>query len=110
MIQTVGERLKFVRVAKGMNQTEFGELIGCTQRMIGAYERGETEISNELMANVCTKAGTSADFLLLGKDIHTANMKRLVTARDNTTTTTKTEGGYVVVTIKVPVLPELEGL
>lgn len=110
MSQTVGERLKFVRVSKGMTQAELGELVGCTGRVIGACERGDTEISNELMAAICTKVGVSADFLVLGKDIHTARMQRLVTARDNTTSTAKTEGGYVVITTKVPVLPEIEGL
>ncbi|MBV5348377.1 helix-turn-helix transcriptional regulator [bacterium] len=110
MVQTIGERLKFVRVSKGMNQTEFGALVGCTRRMISSYECDEADIPNEVMAVVCIKAEVSADFLVLGKDIHTANMKRLITARDNTISTSKTEGGYVVITTKVPVLPELEGL
>lgn len=52
MAQTIGERLKFVRVSKGLTQAELGELVGCTGRVIGACERGDTELSNDMLVNI----------------------------------------------------------
>lgn len=110
MFETLGERLRFARKSKGMSQEEFALLVGSNSRMIGAYERDESGIPNRVMAEICVKAGISADYLLLGKDLHTERNQMLQKARDNTTVKNKIVGGCLEITIKTPITPEIESL
>ena len=38
--EAFGVQLAYLRKAKGLTQTQFGELVGLTQSAIGMYERG----------------------------------------------------------------------
>ena len=72
---TIGDRLKSLRVENNLLQAEFGEIIG--QRMgtkrispsaIGSYERNEREPAYAILREFADFFGVSLDFLLCRSD------------------------------------------
>jgi len=63
-IPSFGQRLTQLRNAKGLTQTELGEAIGVSQRVIAYYE-GETQFApTNLLPKLCEILEVSADVLL----------------------------------------------
>lgn len=63
------ERLRELRLKRGMTQTQVGDLIGVSCVTIGRYEAGEREPSNAKIAALADYFGVSVDYLL-GHDEH----------------------------------------
>lgn len=61
------ERLRELRLKRGMTQTQVGDLIGVSCVTIGRYEAGEREPSNAKIAALADYFGVSVDYLL-GRD------------------------------------------
>lgn len=59
-----GNRLREVRKAKGLTQTELGELIGVGKSAICCYEKGTRNPTLEALISLILVFGVSADYLL----------------------------------------------
>ena len=59
-----GNRLREVRKAKGLTQTELGELIGVGKSAICCYEKGTCNPTLEALISLILVFGVSADYLL----------------------------------------------
>lgn len=60
----LGERIKRLRMANGLTQTELAEKINSSQKQIWKYESGQNEPSSGVLLNIATSLNTSADYLL----------------------------------------------
>lgn len=67
-----GERLRHVRKARGYTQTELGEAIGVSQRVITYYEREAERPPAHLLAKIGVTLGVAIDELLGLKDVKRA--------------------------------------
>lgn len=61
---TFGDRLKSARKAAGLGQGELAEKLGKTQSSISQCERGESQLSLEVLRDVAAVLNVSADWLL----------------------------------------------
>lgn len=59
-----GKRLKELRKAKGLNQTELGDILGVSKSSICCYENGTRNPSLETVIELMQLFGVSADYLL----------------------------------------------
>jgi len=62
--EAFGERLRRLRKAKGLTQSELGERVGVSLRALSGYERGECEPSVHLLAPLAQHLGVSLEELL----------------------------------------------
>ena len=62
-----GERLKKLRLDKGMTQAELAKRINVTDSMITQIERGTKQASAALIADLIKVLDCTADFLITGK-------------------------------------------
>jgi transcriptional regulator with XRE-family HTH domain len=60
----IGENIKHLRKCNFWSQAEVGSKIGVTQTQIGAYERGESFPSFEVLLKLCEHFGVSLDALV----------------------------------------------
>ena len=68
----VGQRIKELRIEKGISQQELGDLIGVTKVSICGYENGTRIPSLEIFETIANVFGTSTDFLL-GREVNIVN-------------------------------------
>lgn len=61
------ERLRDLRLQRGMTQTQVGDLIGVSCVTVGRYEAGEREPSNAKISALADYFGVSIDYLI-GRD------------------------------------------
>ncbi len=59
-----GERLKILRVNRGLTQEELGKILGVTKASICCYERGTRTPTLENLMDLVQFFGVSADFLI----------------------------------------------
>ena len=64
----IGNRLKELRLLKGLNQQELGDLIGVTKVSIFGYENGTRTPNLENFKILVDILGTTADYLL-GREV-----------------------------------------
>jgi transcriptional regulator with XRE-family HTH domain len=62
--ETFGERLARLRKARGYTQTELGEMVGVSQRMMTYYERAADHPPAYLLPKLAQALGVTADELL----------------------------------------------
>ena len=62
----IGERIKEVRKALGMNQTDFAARLGSVQNTITGYETGRRVPSNQVIASICREFRVNEDWLRTG--------------------------------------------
>lgn len=62
----MNQRIKSVRSALGLNQTEFGERIGVKQTTIAGYENGSRAPMDAIIASICREFGVSETWLRTG--------------------------------------------
>ena len=67
-IDLIGGRLKELRLAKGLTQTELGRVAGVGKSAISQYENGAREPDSTVLLNLARCLGTTTDWLL-GRDI-----------------------------------------
>ena len=64
-----GERLKELRVEKGLSQRKFGELLGVCNQTVSFWESGSREPDMDTLVRISDFFDISTDFLLGKKDI-----------------------------------------
>lgn len=62
------ERIKKIRKDSGLNQTEFGEVIGATQFMVTSYETGRAIPDSARFMLICEKFNVNPEWLENGGD------------------------------------------
>ena len=62
-------RIRELRVSRGMNQEELAALVQVSRPAIGHYERGERFPDFDTIDQLCTIFGVTADYLLGRSDI-----------------------------------------
>jgi len=63
-LQDVGKRLKELRKAQGLTQTQLAELLGISQQLVAFYEGGHQRIAIDLLPDVARLLGVSVEELL----------------------------------------------
>lgn len=63
---TIGERIKQLRLAAGLTQTELAEKVGLTYIQVGRYETEKSHPSSEVLQKLASTFETTSDFLMKG--------------------------------------------
>jgi transcriptional regulator with XRE-family HTH domain len=66
MERCVGDNIRSFRLAKGLRQTDLGELCGMADSQIGTYERGETKPKAATLERIATALGITVEDLRRG--------------------------------------------
>ena len=72
----IGKRIRTIRKERGLNQKEFGDLIGKSLRTVQMYESGDSELSISLINLISDKLGTTSTYLI-GYDSDNTNIQNL---------------------------------
>lgn len=64
MVLTFGEKLRYLREEKELNQTELGKKLGMTQRKLSYIECGKCEPNIDDLRAICKFFEVSADYML----------------------------------------------
>ncbi len=64
----VGDRIKDLRSAKKMTQTQLAELVGLTYIQIGRYETKKSNPSSDVLKKLAKAFDTTTDFLMNGSN------------------------------------------
>jgi transcriptional regulator with XRE-family HTH domain/uncharacterized cupin superfamily protein len=73
----LGERLRQVRVARGMSVRELARRAGCSASLVSQVERGVTTPSAGVVYSLASELGISLDFLFGTDDVEPAQLPRL---------------------------------
>jgi transcriptional regulator with XRE-family HTH domain len=71
ILKSMGNRMREIRQARRLSQTELAEKLKCDQPKISAIEKGSREPNLEYLIQFAVETGTSVDYLLLLEDIMT---------------------------------------
>ncbi|HCC25075.1 MAG TPA: hypothetical protein DEP85_06170 [Holosporales bacterium] len=65
----IGQRIRNVREAKGLTQTQLGDRlrVPITATAISLYEKGDREVSVDVLAEIANKTEVSVEYLATGK-------------------------------------------
>lgn len=72
MTGRLADKIKAIRVASGLDQTEFGEKMGVSQSTVGRWERG-AQPQSEILKRIADFANTTVDRLLGVDDLAGTN-------------------------------------
>lgn len=76
IMQTMGDRIRMLRNAKGMTQTELGDLCGVGKSAVSAWEKGEVnDIKLKAFLSLVSALGTKYEYLVFG-DAHASVSKK----------------------------------
>lgn len=64
MLNMYGNRIKEIRMERGLTQTQFAQLLKTSQSTIGKYEREELQPNIDVIIKICKTFEVSADYLL----------------------------------------------
>lgn len=68
LMETMGDRLRRLRVARGYTQPEFAKLVGVTKGAVSQWEDGSTKnLKLEVLAKVLDVLGTDLKYLVWGE-------------------------------------------
>lgn len=59
-----GQRIRELRIEKGLTQTQLAEQLGLTQKSVSKYELEQLDLSTELVIKISRFFEVSADYLL----------------------------------------------
>lgn len=59
-----GDRLKILRIDKGLSQQDIGEIVGKSQQAVAVWEKGLYEPDNESLIRLADYFNVSTDYLL----------------------------------------------
>lgn len=68
-METIGDRIKFLRNSYSMNQSTFSNTINISQASLSDLEKGKTKPSVDTLINISEKFGISLDWLVKGSSI-----------------------------------------
>lgn len=70
-MQYFGEKIRALRLEKGLTQTQLADKIGLVKGSISAYEQGKKYPSVEVLIKLCSVFDVSSDYLIgLSDDMH----------------------------------------
>ena len=64
---TIGERVKELRKALRLTQTEFGERLGVARITVAYYESGKNNLNEYMIQNICKTFNVDYNWLTQGK-------------------------------------------
>lgn len=64
----MNERIRNVRKALGLTQTEFAEKLGIKQNSLANIEIGRRNASNQLVFSICREFGVNLDYIIHGEE------------------------------------------
>ncbi len=64
MIYSLNENIKRLRIAQGLNQVEFGKIIGVTKQCVSNWENDNVLPSIDMLAKIAITFSVSTDYLL----------------------------------------------
>lgn len=68
-METIGDRIRMLREARGWTQEELGQRLGVTRASVSQWERGPTKnIKNLTFLKLVRELNTTAEYLLFGRD------------------------------------------
>lgn len=68
-METMGERIRQLRLAKQWTQQELGDRVGVSRAAVAQWESGETKnIKNVTFRRLVRELGTTEDYLVFGPD------------------------------------------
>lgn len=66
-METIGDRIKHLRLAKGLSQEQLAKLVGLTKGAVSQWEVGRTaNVKNAPLMELCKIFGVSAEYLVNG--------------------------------------------
>jgi len=68
-MNTIGARIKSLRVEKGLSAQALGDIVGRSKSNISGYETGKYDPSASTVISLCDYFGVSADWLLTGAEV-----------------------------------------
>jgi transcriptional regulator with XRE-family HTH domain len=83
MLQSLGERIKEIRVKLHLSQQEFAELIGVKTKMsISNFEKNERSPSFENLISIAKLGNVTVDWLLTGKSLDNKELRQQLNKKD----------------------------
>ena len=68
-METMGDRIRYLRGVKGYSQTELADLVGVTKSAVSQWELGQTaNIKLQTFLRLCDALGARAEYLIFGPD------------------------------------------
>ena len=61
----IGQRIKAARLEKGLNQSELGELVGCSNNHMSHVEVGQTKVSLSILMKLSLVLEKDFDYFLM---------------------------------------------
>ena len=77
--QAIGQRIKRIRLEKGMTTKEFGKLFNATDSNVSSWEKGRTLPNPERLKSIAKIGDITVDELLYGQSEYN-NLKRIVSS------------------------------
>ncbi len=68
-MNSIGERIKSLRLGKGLSAQALGNIIGRSKSNISGYETGKYDPSASTVISLCEYFGVAADWLLTGLNV-----------------------------------------
>lgn len=65
-MNTIGERIRFLRKRWNMSQARLGEILGVSETAIGNWERGKNQPPANVIPVIADRFKSSCDFILRG--------------------------------------------
>jgi transcriptional regulator with XRE-family HTH domain len=79
---TLGERIRQLRLEKGLTQEEFGKLFGVTKYSISLYESNKNSPNDDIKKKIAEHFNVSIDWLMGTSDIRNREINNKLTAKD----------------------------
>lgn len=101
-LNSINDRLKFIRKSKGLSQQEMADFIDVSLMSYRRYERGGKSIPHTILETITKKTDISLEFLINGKDLLKNRNETILNIRQNTQFETKIDNGDMVITARIP--------
>lgn len=72
----MNERVKQIRKAYGMTQTEFAEILGVTSAAVSRIEKGQRGLTSQMMKAICREFDVEEAWLLTGEGTQEPKLSR----------------------------------
>jgi transcriptional regulator with XRE-family HTH domain len=79
-VETMGDRIRTLRMARGLTQEELGERVGVSKVAVSQWETGSTaNIRLKSFLALCDELSTNPHYLLFGPSHQSASKRRATT-------------------------------
>ncbi len=68
-MENLGEKLKMLRIDRGLTQSKMGKLLSVSQDTVSLWERSKSLPDVDVIVRICKECGVSSDWLLGIEDI-----------------------------------------